>query len=206
MELLEFAPRWAVGIALVLFAIREVWITYNSKNIALESIKKYQEIYKILEDLEEDVNSTRAAFFKGHDSGNPLNGLNKLYSSVIAATSNNDISREFVNKWTRVRVDNEYIETIQDIFKNKIITIYTERLPKGSILRNLYESEGIKCAFAVLVNVQLENSFLKKITKKPQLITFSYLSVTFNDLDVDEAYISESVRAAANQLKYVINK
>ena len=206
MELLEFAPRWAVGIALVLFAIREVWITYNSKNIALESIKKYQAIYKILEDLEEDVDSTRAAFFKGHDSDNPLNGLNKLYSSVIAATSNNDISREFVNKWTRVRVDNEYIETIQDIFKNKIITIYTERLPKGSILRNLYESEGIKCAFAVLVNVQLENSFLKKITKKPQLITFSYLSVTFNDLDVDEAYISESVRAAANQLKYVINK
>jgi hypothetical protein len=206
MELLEFAPRWAVGIALVLFAIREVWITYNSKNIALESIKKYQAIYKILEDLEEDVNSTRAAFFKGHNSGNPLNGLNKLYSSVIAATSNNDISREFVNKWTRVRVDNEYIETIQDIFKNKIITIYTERLPKGSILRNLYESEGIKCAFAVLVNVQLENSFLKKITKKPQLITFSYLSVTFNDLDVDEAYISESVRAAANQLKYIINK
>ena len=206
MELLEFAPRWAVGIALVLFAIREVWITYNSKNIALESIKKYQAIYKILEDLEEDVNSTRAAFFKGHDSGNPLNGLNKLYSSVIAATSNNDISREFVNKWTRVRVDNEYIETIQDIFKNKIITIYTERLPKGSILRNLYESEGIKCAFAVLVNVQLENSFLKKITKKPQLITFSYLSVTFNDLDVDEAYISEAVRGAANQLKYIINK
>ena len=206
MELLEFAPRWAVGVALVLFAIREVWITYNSKNIALESIKKYQTIYKILGDLEEDVNSTRAAFFKGHDSGNPLNGLNKLYSSVIAATSNNDISREFVNKWTRVRVDNEYIDTIQDIFKNKIITIYTERLPKGSILRNLYESEGIKCAFAVLVNVQLENSFLKKITKKPQLITFSYLSVTFSDLEVDEAYISESVRAAANQLKYVINK
>ena len=206
MELLEFAPRWAVGVALVLFAIREVWITYNSKNIALESIKKYQTIYKILEDLEEDVNSTRAAFFKGHDSGNPLNGLNKLYSSVIAATSNNDISREFVNKWTRVRVDNEYIDTIQDIFKNKIITIYTERLPKGSILRNLYESEGIKCAFAVLVNVQLENSFLKKITKKPQLITFSYLSVTFSDLEVDEAYISESVRAAANQLKYIINK
>ena len=206
MELLEFAPRWAVGIALVLFAIREVWITYNSKNIALESIKKYQAIYKILEDLEEDVDSTRAAFFKGHDSGNPLNGLNKLYSSVIAATSNNDISREFVNKWTRVRVDNEYIETIQDIFKNKIITIYTDNLPKGSILRNLYESEGIKCAFAVLVNVQLENSFLKKVTKKPQLITFSYLSVTFSDLDVDEAYISESVRGAANQLKYVINK
>ena len=167
MELLEFAPRWAVGIALVLFAIREVWITYNTKNIALESIKKYQLIYKILEDLEEDLGSTRTAFFKGHDSGNPLNGLNKLYSSVIAATSNNDISREFVNKWTRVRVDNEYIETIQDIFKNKIITIYTEQLPKGSILRNLYESEGIKCAFAVLVNVQLENSFLKKVTKKP---------------------------------------
>ena len=206
MELLEFAPRWAVGVALVLFAIREVWITYNSKNIALESIKKYQEIYKILEDLEEDLGSTRAAFFKGHDSGNPLNGLNKLYSSVIAATSNNDISREFVNKWTRVRVDNEYIETIQDIFKNKIITIYTDKLPKGSILRNLYESEGIKCAFAVLVNVQLENSFLKKVTKKPQLITFSYLSVTFSDLDVDEAYISEAVRGAANQLKYIINK
>jgi len=206
MELLEFAPRWAVGIALVLFAIREVWITYNTKNIALESIKKYQLIYKILEDLEEDLGSTRTAFFKGHDSGNPLNGLNKLYSSVIAATSNNDISREFVNKWTRVRVDNEYIETIQDIFKNKIITIYTEQLPKGSILRNLYESEGIKCAFAVLVNVQLENSFLKKVTKKPQLITFSYLSVTFSDLDVDEAYISEAVRGAANQLKYVINK
>jgi hypothetical protein len=206
MEILEFAPRWAVGVALVLFAIREVWITYNSKNIALESIKKYQEIYKILEDLEEDLDSTRAAFFKGHDSGNPLNGLNKLYSSVIAATSNNDISREFVNKWTRVRVDNEYIETIQDIFKNKIITIYTDKLPKGSILRNLYESEGIKCAFAVLVNVQLENSFLKKVTKKPQLITFSYLSVTFSDLDVDEAYISEAVRGAANQLKYIINK
>lgn len=204
--ILQNAPSWAVGIAIVLLVLREIYITVNTRSIASASLNRYQEIYNVLDDLESKTKASRVVLLSGHDSGDPLDGLNKLYSSVIASTAHRDKWRDIAQRWKNVEVDAEYIEVIQDIFKNKVIRVNTKDLSEKSILRDLYEAEGFECSYVVLVKLRFEKSFIKRLMKKPDLLTFAYLSANFDKDIIDLATTREEMRTAANKIKYILNK
>lgn len=205
-QLITQAPSWAVGIAIILLVIREIYITINTGSIASASLSRYQEIYNVLDDLENTIKASRVVLLTGHDSGDPLDGLNKLYSSVIASTAKIEKWRGIHQRWQNVEVDAEYIKVIKGTFKNKVIRINTQELKEKSILRDLYEAEGFECSYMVLVKLRLERSIIKRLTKKPDLLTFAYLSANFDKDIVDLATTREEMRTAANKIKYILNK
>lgn len=204
-EVIKLAPSWAVGFALVLIVIREIWVSIKTKDIAETALLKYQEIYNELETLEQKTGASRVGLLSGHNSGNPLDGLNKMYSSIVASTAKNAKWRKINAKWKGVEVDSDYIDTVRDIFTNKVIRIDTENLKEGSILRDLYESDGFKCSYIALVSIKLQSSLLKTFLRKPELLTFSYLSVNFENNVIDLATTREAVRETSNKIKAILN-
>lgn len=202
--LLNNAPNWAIGICLVLLVLREVYITIYKKDIARTAIEKYQDIYYSIDKLEQTVNASRVTILKAHDSGKPLDGLNKLFSSVVASTAKNERLRNLNKKWVNVEVDTDYIEAIKEIFTNKVIRIDTDKLPKGSILHDLYESDGIKCSYVCLIKINTTQNIFKRLFNKPEVFEFAYISVHFTDNITDYSTIREAIRTTATEIKTLL--
>lgn len=205
--IIENAPSWAIGISLVLLVLREIWITVKTNSLALQSILRYQKVYDVLSELNRSANSSRAVLWKGHNTGAPLDGFSKMYSSLIAYQTNIKEWEPLSERWHRVQVDAEYIKSITPIFKGVVHRIDYKDLAENSLLKNLYAADGIVCSYVVLVQVKTEKRSLfdlRSYTNQPKLVNFTYLSINFNKEVNDLPQLREVVRGAANSLKRLL--
>lgn len=195
------APSWAIGILLLAFALKELYLTYLSVFNPKKIIEKYQLIYDELETLEEKTNGVRTVLMKGHDSGKPLEGFSKLFSSVIASTSSRNELRDLTSTWQNVEVDRDYINAITEIFNNKIVRIETNKLKPNSILKDLFISDKIACTYIYIVGYKTERNMFSFFKGRDMLVTFIYIGVDFDMIPDEDSSIKESIRQSANKIK-----
>lgn len=199
------APAWAVGTALILFVVKEIWLTYISVFNPKDVLQKYQSIYNELDYIEAETGAGRVALYKGHNSGQPLEGFSRMFSSVIASTASTEKWRKINESWQKVEVDANYIDTIKDIFENKVIEVNVEDLPKDSILHNMMCSEDIATSLVYIVGYKKQRDLIKTLYGKPKLVTFIYISVDFTKRPVEMAKVKEVIRSASNQIKNLLD-
>lgn len=189
-----------VTVLVLLYAINELWISTKRKSIAEATLNKYQSLYQVIEELENNINASRVVLLRGHNSGEPLNGFNKMYSSVIASTTKADKWRDIAERWKGVKVDSNYIETIKPIFRGDLIRLNTDELKEKTVLRDLYEHENFKCSYVILIGMKTNRKLFNLLLKRPQMVEFVYLSCNFDRNIIDGADTRNNIRTAKNKL------
>lgn len=204
LELLtEAAPSWAVGIGFILMIIREIIFNLKDKNAMFKALTNYQDIYDVLDEIEEKTGADRVTLLKAHDSGNVLTPDTKLFSSVLFSTAVGNL-RGVKDKWKEQPLDRPYVKLLMDLTIDKSTRIESAKLEKG-ILKSLYDSDEIKISYlAEVMQIKKRKSLFNSLFAKEEVFEYVYISANFTKEIADFSYIADNVRTGAGKIRYIM--
>ncbi len=152
----------------------------------------YAKIYPILTTMLHETGADRVALLKTTNGGGIPRPGSTLRSSVLAEVLGDKIDA-IAHTWQEQLLDRDYVHMLSKLIGRGCTYTITEDLDDDSMLRILYEGNGIAFSKVVLIDTL------------PEMLI--YVSVNFAEGTPETltAEQREGARAGANQLKQVLN-
>ena len=107
-----------------------------------KQIKYRYEVILRMKQILLETSFKRVLILKAENGGGVLHAGADLYASVIYEEMIDPFT-SVMNKYHRVKIDHNYTEMLHDLVSRKSVTIITDQMPNSSLLRGLYEREGV---------------------------------------------------------------
>jgi hypothetical protein len=108
-----------------------------------KQIKKVNNIYDEMHRILSDTPVERLLILKAHNGGGVIKPSGNLYVSVLYEDYDQPFKSVKAN-YQALPVDKDYARMLLDVLNQKKVFINTETAPSTSILKSLYELEGVK--------------------------------------------------------------
>lgn len=108
----------------------------------IDTIGKISNIYQIMDDTIRNTKFNRFLVLKSENGGGIPKLGNHLYASVILERTDSPLE-SVIERYQRLKVDGEYSKMLVDIYSKGKIEHITSDLPEGTLLRRIYDSEGV---------------------------------------------------------------
>jgi hypothetical protein len=90
----------------------------------------------------DQLHGHRALFLRAHNGGGPLDPARRTYTSAEMEARDRTVPKRILD-WKDRPIDAQYMNLMQRVATEEVVTLKTKNLPKESILRGVYEADGV---------------------------------------------------------------
>lgn len=141
-----------------------------------------------LQNILHETSADRVLILKASNGGSiPRLGAH-IYLSALMEVSSKPI-RAILNDFQNIRADSAYIDLLQTLLKDGSTILKTTEMKTGQ-LRNIYESDDIKCARVILLHETPDSVY--------------YLSASTTDGAIDGAHTEVVLDLAVSKIRSIL--
>lgn len=138
------------------FDLMHLIISIFQRRKAGEIVVRTSEIYDIMRDLvhvHHEYNIERFMILRAHNGGQDMKEFTPHYVSLVHEDFRHPI-KSCKADYQKLDLDGEYIKLLKNLYLKGAegVSIRTSELEKGSLLRNIYEAEGVLSAKVFFVH------------------------------------------------------
>lgn len=159
----------------------------KQKTDVLAGIQALHSVYLTMEKCL-GPNCQRVLLLAAHNSGGIPTASSPFYTSAIHWATTDVKQRKMLNSYTNLKVDGAYVAMLLEL-QSKGVHHFDMSRNEGSMLREIYEAEGIKDSVLVFIGIK-NNQFL--------YMSFASFDGCFKQEDVTR------FRLAANEVKNMV--
>lgn len=172
-----------VTVAYVVTRKRIDRIQEESRMAKIEAYRR--ELQDLLEEAVQRTSAASAVLLHLHNGADQIYAGKRIYSSVVEEAPTNP-ALSVKNDWQERLVDDEYLDMIVRLKREKVVVLNTEAMP-ASMLRRLYERMNVTCSVVFWCNESKGGPYYVSFPTTAAQIDF----VQTNEFSILEAGVSK---------------
>ena len=185
----EYVVQVTVALSLLAIAYGANWLRQwlpTRQNIK-EALSRSSQMQLANNKLQHDAKSQRTTFCQAKNCGSLLQPSEPWSSTILYETTSEELGPK-QDAWVSQPIDGVYRTLLHEAFEGRCRVVHADDLPR-SILRSLYDRDGVKSAVMSIVS------------HTPGKIFYTVVEFTHRLEDEELPVVEESVRAAGIQFK-----